>query len=417
MRKLSAQDIESALKENDEEITIDLGFEDSSAGAMDIDEDSLPEEDLEEAKETLDDMSFSGYRNPIQSEYLVTGAFSPGSATDARHKGGHDGVDLMAQRGTPVFPIASGIVTSVGSNPAGGNTVNTSHEDGRVTAYYAHMDGIAVTKGEAVSYNTVIGHVSDTGNAKGTCPHLHLQIWEDGRLINPASKFSIAPYNHEAVMFAGKNGCQIKSASNKKLSLFAQIKFDEFEKDLDSSINEEEESIEEEDSLNKDDEDNIDEMLEEEKVYSDPAEAARDFVATNPNLKAGHCWDWVHKVYEAAGFAPRPIYQDLNYVGKEAGTHRANESLLNGLQPGDWLYINNKNQYDTHGNHSVIFLGWKGDHVAEVASYFSNSSHVHTYNVNDYPVTHISKPTKKQIKSASFIFEKFSSAINLIKNK
>lgn len=132
--------------------------------------------------------------------------------------------------------------------------------------------------------------------------------------------------------------------------------------------------------------------------FSNPAEAAKFFVSNYPNMKAGHCWDWVKKIYDASGFTMGTSWQDLNYTGKIAGNHRASPSQLQSLQPGDWIYINNRNQYDTHGNHSVIFLGWKGPNIAEVASYYDNSSHIHSYNVNEYPVTHITKFVQKPIK-------------------
>lgn len=135
--------------------------------------------------------------------------------------------------------------------------------------------------------------------------------------------------------------------------------------------------------------------LQELVKYNNPADAARDIVKYLPNLKAGHCWDWVEKVYNASGFDRKGVYQDLNYEGKDAGEHRAGPNLLGQLQPGDWLFINNKNTSDLHGNHSVIFLGWKGPNVAEVASYYDNAGHVHTYDINKYPVTAISKPTPK----------------------
>lgn len=168
-----------------------------------------------------------------------------------------------------------------------------------------------------------------------------------------------------------------------------------------------EEEIKEEEIKQK--EDVEEEEEEEEKDFADPAEAARYFVENHPTLKAGHCWDWVKKIYDASGFTMGQSWQDLNYEGKIAGTHRASQSQLQSLRPGDWLYINNRNKYDTHGNHSVIFLGWKGPNIAEVASYYDNSSHIHSYDVNEYPVTHITKYVKSQ--------NKISNKINiLIKN-
>ena len=62
------------------------------------------------------------------------------------------------------------------------------------------------------------------------------------------------------------------------------------------------------------------------------------------------------KVYKAAGVKMKTIYQDLKYEGKDCGSHHAGPRLINQLEPGDWIYANNKNKSDTHGNHSLVFL-------------------------------------------------------------
>ena len=188
----------------------DLSFFHNSENNSEEDE-SNPNE--KEKPEEILKKEFQGYKCPIHDNYINTGAFSPGVATDVKHKSGHDGIDFMAPKGTPVYPIAPGVVIAAGSNAMGGNTVNPSHENGKVKAYYAHMDGVSVKKGDLVDYDTVIGHVSNSGNAKGTCPHLHLQVWRGGSLINPSSLFPVKSYNKKEVDFATKNKCEIKEAS------------------------------------------------------------------------------------------------------------------------------------------------------------------------------------------------------------
>lgn len=111
-----------------------------------------------------------------------------------------------------------------------------------------------------------------------------------------------------------------------------------------------------------------------------------------------HCWDWLNTVYKTAGIKKRRrIYQNLNYEGKDcrpSGSH-APESLVAALKPGDWIYYNNRNTADSHGNHSAIFCGWKDEsrRIALVAS----GSHgrigkYHTADLKDKPVTHITRP-------------------------
>lgn len=136
----------------------------------------------------------SGFQAPIKGSYFNSGNFSPNAPTDARHKK-HDGVDLRASGGTPIYPIAAGTVTSVGSDPKGGNIINIQHING-VRAYYAHLGSVTVNKGDKVNLNTVIGTVGDSGNAQGTFPHLHIQIWQNGQLMNPAKFFHVPQYTN-----------------------------------------------------------------------------------------------------------------------------------------------------------------------------------------------------------------------------
>lgn len=90
-----------------------------------------------------------------------------------------------------------------------------------------------------------------------------------------------------------------------------------------------------------------------------------------------HCWDWVNKVYTLAGFhwyQRGQTIQHYNYphADKQLGEYARREDLYK-LKPGDWLYLNvssvNKNWGAKHGDHSVIFLGWKNKQnlVAEFA--------------------------------------------------
>lgn len=117
----------------------------------------------------------------------IVGTFSPGVATDKNHPKGHNGVDLKAARGTPVHPIASGVVKEVGSGGVSGNFVMCLHEEGQVQSFYGHLDSIKATKGQAVNQSSVIGTVGDTGNAKGRGAHLHYEVKVNGALVNPLS--------------------------------------------------------------------------------------------------------------------------------------------------------------------------------------------------------------------------------------
>lgn len=117
----------------------------------------------------------------------IVGTFAPNQYLNPTHPQGHQGVDLKAPQGTPVYPIGPGIVIDTSSNPKGGQTVKVSHEDGHVISYYAHLSQISVTSGQPVTLNTVIGAVGDTGNAKGRGAHLHYEVAVDKKKIDPAT--------------------------------------------------------------------------------------------------------------------------------------------------------------------------------------------------------------------------------------
>jgi murein DD-endopeptidase MepM/ murein hydrolase activator NlpD len=137
--------------------------------------------------------SSSGFQPPIKGSYFNSGNYSPNQGTDYRHPKGHQGVDLRASGGTAVYPIAPGIVTYVGTDNKGGNVVNITHPQG-VRAYYAHLGTVSVNKGDKVNFDTVIGSVGNSGDAKATWPHLHIQVWKNNQLQDPGSFFTVPAY-------------------------------------------------------------------------------------------------------------------------------------------------------------------------------------------------------------------------------
>ncbi len=97
----------------------------------------------------------------------------------------HQGIDIFAKRGTPVLAATEGVVTRIGENTLGGQVVWVMGP-GRQMHYYAHLDGYAdIRRGQLVAPGDVLGFVGNTGNAKGTPPHLHYGIYAGGGALNP----------------------------------------------------------------------------------------------------------------------------------------------------------------------------------------------------------------------------------------
>jgi murein DD-endopeptidase MepM/ murein hydrolase activator NlpD len=92
----------------------------------------------------------------------------------------HEGVDIFAPRGTPVRSATRGVVLRVGENRLGGLHA-TVLGPGLQVHYYAHFDRFGdFDAGDVVAAGDVLGYVGDTGNAKGTPPHLHYGIYTPG---------------------------------------------------------------------------------------------------------------------------------------------------------------------------------------------------------------------------------------------
>lgn len=97
----------------------------------------------------------------------------------------HQGIDIDGVTGDSVFPIMSGKVERVEYSKFGyGNSVIVNHGQ-ETTSLYAHLSKVSVNEGDEVSKSTKIGEMGATGWAYGD--HLHLEVRESGKPINPVS--------------------------------------------------------------------------------------------------------------------------------------------------------------------------------------------------------------------------------------
>ena len=88
----------------------------------------------------------------------------------------HRGIDIFSKKGTAVTAAAPGIVISTFREFGdGGNNVAVLGSRLRIY-YYAHLDTITTNVFSIVGHGSEIGRVGNTGNAKGTPPHLHFSI-------------------------------------------------------------------------------------------------------------------------------------------------------------------------------------------------------------------------------------------------
>lgn len=95
----------------------------------------------------------------------------------------HNGIDIAIPTGTPVRPVASGIVVYSGSRSGYGNTVVVEHDNGIITLY-AHNSRILVTQGQPVTPEMTLALSGSTGRSTG--PHLHFEAWQAGTNVTSA---------------------------------------------------------------------------------------------------------------------------------------------------------------------------------------------------------------------------------------
>ena len=93
----------------------------------------------------------------------------------------HEGVDIMAPRGTPAVAATSGTITRTGETELGGRVVWLADAATGQHLYYAHLDRQLVQPGQRVQAGDTLGLVGNTGNARTTAPHLHFGIYRAGR--------------------------------------------------------------------------------------------------------------------------------------------------------------------------------------------------------------------------------------------
>ena len=94
----------------------------------------------------------------------------------------HPGLDISADRGSPVYATADGTVVHASTYSDYGNLVRIDHGFG-LESRYGHLQTITVAVGTKVKRGDKIGTVGSTGRATG--PHLHYEVRVNDRLLNP----------------------------------------------------------------------------------------------------------------------------------------------------------------------------------------------------------------------------------------
>ena len=95
----------------------------------------------------------------------------------------HDGIDIAAKVGTPIYAAAAGKVVYADNKLTGyGNLIIIRHNHNMFTAY-AHNQSNFVSSGDTVRQGQHIANVGQTGRATG--PHVHFELRRGETAINP----------------------------------------------------------------------------------------------------------------------------------------------------------------------------------------------------------------------------------------
>ncbi len=120
---------------------------------------------------------------PIQSDFRLSSGFGNRIDPFTGQLAMHEGIDFSADLGTAVVAAAPGLVMRSEWDPNFGNVIEIKHAENFMTRY-AHLNKRLVSHNSHVQGGSRIGEVGSTGRSTG--PHLHYEIFHNGKLINPA---------------------------------------------------------------------------------------------------------------------------------------------------------------------------------------------------------------------------------------
>jgi murein DD-endopeptidase MepM/ murein hydrolase activator NlpD len=98
---------------------------------------------------------------------------------------GHYGIDYVMKYKSPVFASAGGYIVFADYTSDYGYMIIINHQDNYVTKYL-HCASLIKKNGEVVKQGELIA-LSGNSGTESSGPHLHFEIWKDGKAINPSS--------------------------------------------------------------------------------------------------------------------------------------------------------------------------------------------------------------------------------------
>jgi len=169
---------------------------------------------LNEERKSLDTLIFLAERKsdmlacipairPIKNMYNVISGFGMRIHPILKTLRRHNGVDITAPHGTPIYATADGVVSSKQAPSGYGINIMIDHGYSYETLY-AHMSKKTVRPGQKVKRGELIGYVGNTGFSVGS--HLHYEVWKNGTPVNPVHYFwsDISPEEYNSILESSK---------------------------------------------------------------------------------------------------------------------------------------------------------------------------------------------------------------------
>ena len=119
---------------------------------------------------------------PMGKDFRVTSGYGIRNDPFTGQLAMHEGLDFVAEVGSPIVTTAAGTVTRSAWDGSYGNVIEVSHIEG-FTTRYAHLSKRVVEEGQKVQRGETIGLLGNTGRSTG--PHLHYEVLRNDRVLNP----------------------------------------------------------------------------------------------------------------------------------------------------------------------------------------------------------------------------------------
>lgn len=127
---------------------------------------------------------------PLLGQYMVSSGFGERLDPFTSQPAFHQGIDFIADIGTPVVAVDKGRVSKIDltkGRTAYGNSIEITHPND-VTTVYGHLSEILVKENQLLEKGALIGRVGNSGRSTG--PHLHYEVLIAGKAIDPMGKKS-----------------------------------------------------------------------------------------------------------------------------------------------------------------------------------------------------------------------------------